>query len=63
MQGDNILQYHAAVGDGRRIAEVLVTRVNGQQVSQEPTGVYYKSMRQAWDALAEKNRHLGRCAQ
>lgn len=54
-----ILHYHAVVADAkRRIQEVLVTRCDGRHVDQQPTGVYYKSMRQAETALAEKNAHL-----
>ena len=55
-----VLSYYAVVGDdrGRGFIEVLVRRENGRQISQEPTGVTYKTARAAQAALAEKNARV-----
>lgn len=49
------IQYYGIVEHGGRLAEVLVTREHGRQVSQELTGVTYKTMREADRDNAKKN--------
>lgn len=50
------IRYYAVVGasDGRA-QEVLVTRRNGRQISQEPTGTMYEDFNAAGPILAHKN--------
>lgn len=50
------IQYYGVVMQGRKIAEVLVTRQNGKQVSQELTGITYRNKRDAITSLTVKNR-------
>lgn len=49
-------RYYGLIQDGRKIAEVLVTRRDGRQVSQEPTGVTYRTQREAMADNERKNR-------
>jgi hypothetical protein len=49
------IQYYGVVMQGRKIAEVLVNRCNGKQVSQKLTGVTYKNKRDAISSLTTKN--------
>ena len=50
------IKYYAAVGTGRKWAEVLVVRENGRQVSQTPTGVIYATTRAMQAGLEARNR-------
>lgn len=51
--------YFAFVTDGRgKWDELLVTRKDGRQVSQEPTGVVYATAKAANDGVGAKNRAL-----
>jgi hypothetical protein len=49
------LRYFAFVFEGRRWIELLITRANGRQVSQVPTGVTYKTARAAEAGVFAKN--------
>ncbi len=49
------MTYFAIISEGRKYAELLITRVDGRQVSSKRTGVVYATWKAAQAGLVAKN--------